>query len=67
MAWMITLRGEGSMRNLKPFPTCGKAEIFQQNRKRHCTKWVRAVINPHLWTEERIRKACRGCEFNMCT
>ena len=63
MGWVRFNRGTGSNSNLKPFPTCGKGPIYEQDKRKRCSKWVSAQHRPDLWGPERIAKACAGCPF----
>jgi len=63
MGWVRFNRGAGSNSNLQPFPGCRKAEEYAMDKRKRCSKWVCAERRPHLWTEERIAKSCKGCRY----
>lgn len=63
MAWIRITRGNGSVRNLKPIEGCGKAEVFLKDPRRRCTRWIRAMSRPDLWTPERIARDCKRCQY----
>ena len=63
MDWGAVTCGKGTVKSLQPFDGCGKAELFKRDARKRCTRWVRAIKNPHLWTAERIAATCTGCSF----
>ncbi|OIO37616.1 MAG: hypothetical protein AUJ75_03940 [Candidatus Omnitrophica bacterium CG1_02_49_10] len=63
MGWIRITRGKGSVKELTPFPGCGKAEIFARNARKRCSRWICATRRPELWPQERIAAECQGCEY----